>query len=450
MLAGVRLLARLTASGEFVIIQPHLIHPMRRKSPSLQQAFNIARDRYAAIGVDADAALKTLRSIPISLHCWQGDDVGGFENTGAALGDGLAVTGNYPGKARTADQLRADAAKTLSLIPGKHRFNLHASYAETGGKSIDRDVLTAASFARWIDWAKELGIGLDFNQTYFSHPKVQRGLSLTHPDAAIRKFWIEHGIRCREIGAAFGKALGSACLTNLWIPDGMKDTPADRRGPRERLMESLDAIFKKRINRAWNVDSVEPKLFGIGAESFTPGSHEFYLGYAVSRGVLLTLDAGHYHPTEGIADKISAVMCCLPEMALHVSRGVRWDSDHVVTLTDELQAIAQEIVWGGYLGRIRIGLDYFDASINRIAAWVIGGRNMIKALLFALLSPIEKLKAAEVEGDYTSRLALMEDMKTLPSGAVWDWYCEQSGVATDGRWLEGVKRYEAEVLSQRH
>ena len=383
------------------------------------------------------------------MHCWQADDVGGFENAGAALGDGLAVTGNYPGKARTADELRADFVKATSLIPGRHRLNLHASYAEMSGKRVDRDALGVEPFRNWIAWAKSLELGLDFNQTYFSHPKVDRGFTLTHPDRAIRGFWIEHGIRCREIGAAIGKALGKTCLTNLWIPDGMKDTPADRRGPRERLAESLDAIFRKKIDRKWNVDSVEPKLFGIGAESYTPGSHDFYLGYAATRGTLLTLDAGHYHPTEGIADKISSVLCFLPEIALHVSRGVRWDSDHVVTLTDELQAIAQEIVWGGYLDRVRIGLDYFDASINRVAAWVIGTRNMIKALLLALLAPTTTLKSAELEGDYTTRLALMEELKLLPFGAVWDHYCATQGVPVGESWLAEVKQYEKVVLAKR-
>jgi L-rhamnose isomerase len=422
---------------------------MSKATRKLDQAYSLARERYAALGVDVDQALKTLAGIAISMHCWQGDDVGGFENAGGALGDGLAVTGNYPGKARTPDQLRADFEQATAVIPGTHRFNLHASYAEMGAAKVERDALSAAQFQGWIDWAKQLGIGLDFNQTYFSHPLVKGGFTLTSPDQAIREFWIEHGIRCREIGAAFGKALGKTCLTNLWIPDGMKDTPADRRGPRERLAASLDAIFKKRIDPKLNVDSVEPKLFGIGAESYTPGSHEFYIGYAVSRGKLLTLDAGHYHPTEGIADKISSVMCFLPEIALHVSRGVRWDSDHVVTLTDDLQAIAQEIVWGGYLGRVRIGLDYFDASINRVAAWVIGTRNMLKALLLALLAPIDRLKAAELEGDYTTRLALMEDAKVLPAGAVWDYHCAQHGVPIGEAWLAEVKRYEREVLAQR-
>jgi L-rhamnose isomerase len=412
-------------------------------------AYRLARERYAALGVDTDLVLRKLTRVALSIHCWQGDDVGGFENTGGALGDGLAVTGNYPGKARTPDQLRADFEKVLSLVPGRHRFNLHASYAEMGRRRVDRDALSARQFRNWIAWARSRQIGLDFNQTYFSHPKVMGGLTLTSPDKAIRRFWIEHGIRCREIGAAIGKALGQPCLTNLWIPDGMKDTPADRRGPRERLRESLDAIFAKQIPAKYNVDSVEPKLFGIGAESYTPGSHEFYLGYAVSRGTLLTLDAGHYHPTEGIADKISSVLCFLPEIALHVSRGVRWDSDHVVTLTDELQAIAQEIVWGGYLGRVRIGLDYFDASINRVAAWTLGTRNMIKALLLALLAPIDTWRTAEREGDYTSRLALMEEAKTLPFGAVWDRYCQTMDVPVGEAWLAEVKRHERDVLARR-
>jgi L-rhamnose isomerase len=419
------------------------------KTKNLQQAYRLARERYAAVGVDTDQVLKTLAGISISLHCWQGDDVGGFENLGTTLGEGLAVTGNYPGKARTPEQLRADFEKALSLIPGRHRFNLHACYAEMDGRKVDRDELSVEQFKNWIAWAKKLRIGIDFNQTYFSHPMVKGGFTLTHPDKAVRKFWIEHGIRCREIGAAIGKALGTTCLTNLWIPDGMKDTPADRRGPRERLVEALDAIFKPKIDRRYNLDSVEPKLFGIGAESYTPGSHEFYIGYAVSRGILLTLDAGHYHPTEGIADKISALLCYLPQIALHVSRGVRWDSDHVVTLTDDLQAIAQEIVWGNYLGRVRIGLDYFDASINRVAAWVIGARNMIKALLLALLAPSQRLKQFELEGDYTSRLALMEDMKMLPAGAVWDYYCAQQDVPVGDAWLAEVKQYEKDVLSKR-
>ncbi len=419
------------------------------KSKHLEQSYQLAREQYAAFGIDTEEVLDKLSRIPISIHCWQGDDVGGFESTGGKLGDGLAVTGNYPGKARTPEELRADFEQALSLIPGRHRLNLHALYAEMDGKRIGRDALSSAQFKNWIAWAKSLKIGLDFNQTYFSHPMVKDGMTLTHPDASVRAFWIQHGIRCREIGAEIGKALGKTCLTNLWIPDGMKDTPADRRGPRERLASSLDAIFKKKIDKKYNVDSVEPKLFGIGAESFTPGSHDFYLGYAIDRGTLLTLDAGHYHPTECIADKISSVLCFLPEIALHVSRGVRWDSDHVVTLTDDLQAIAQEIVWGGYTQRVRIGLDYFDASINRVAAWVIGTRNMLKALLIALATPIETIRQAEAARDYTSRLALQEDAKVLPFGALWNYYCEQQGVPPAEKWLKELKAYETAVLAKR-
>ena len=416
---------------------------------NIEQSYQLAKERYAQVGVDTDKVLKQLAQIPISIHCWQGDDVGGFENAGQELGGGLAVTGNYPGKARTANELRGDFEKALSVIPGRHRFNLHACYAEMSGRKVDRDALSADQFKNWIAWAKALKIGMDFNQTYFAHPKVVGGFTLTSADAGIRKFWIEHGIRCREIGAAIGKALGKTCVTNLWIPDGMKDTPADRRGPRERLIQSLDAVFKKKIDRKLNLDSVESKLFGIGAESYTPGSSEFYLGYAASRQILLTLDAGHYHPTEGIADKISAVLNYVPEIALHVSRGVRWDSDHVVTLTDELQAIAQEIVWGDYTRRVHIGLDYFDASINRVAAWVIGTRNMLRALCFALVEPHARYKQLERAGDYTARLALMEEAKSLPFGAVWDFHCLRQGVPVGEAWLAEVKAYEQNVQRQR-
>jgi L-rhamnose isomerase len=418
-------------------------------SDSVSAAYNLARERYAELGVDTEGVLDRLGRVSISIHCWQGDDVGGFENPGGALGDGLAVTGNYPGKARTPDELRKDFEQVLRLLPGRHRFNLHASYAETGGRRVERDALQPEHFSRWMSWARERGIGLDFNPTFFGHPRVDRGWTLTHPEAGVRRYWIEHGIRCREIGLAFGKAQGTPCLTNLWIPDGMKDTPADRRGPRERLLASLDAIYERALDPAYNADSVEPKLFGIGTESYTPGSHEFYLGYAVSRKVLLTLDAGHYHPTEGIGDKISSVLTYLPQMALHVSRGVRWDSDHVVTLNDDLQSIAQELVWGDYLGRVRLGLDYFDASINRVAAWVIGTRNLQKALLVAMLTPLDRLRAAEGAGDYTTRLGLMEDLKLMPAGAVWDAWCERVGVPSGHGWLAEVQRYEREVLSGR-
>ena len=414
-----------------------------------EQAYRLARERYAELGVDTDRALKELGSVSISLHCWQGDDVGGFENLGQELGGGLAVTGNYPGKARTPDELRSDFIKAVSLIPGRHRLNLHACYAETGGRKVERNELRPEHFTNWMAWAGSNRLGLDFNQTYFAHPKAADGMTLSHPDSGIRRFWIEHGIRCREIGAAFGKALGKSCLTNLWIPDGMKDNPADRKAPRERLVEALDDVFRKKIDPKLNVDSVEGKLFGIGSESYVVGSHEFYLGYAVSRKKLICLDAGHYHPTEGIADKISSVLLYLPEIALHVSRGVRWDSDHVVTYTDDLVAIAQELVRGAYLGRVRIGLDYFDASINRVAAWVIGARNMLKALLWAMVEPNDRLRRVEAEGDYTSRLALQEESRSLPFGPVWDFHCLSSGAPVGESWLTEVKRYERDVLSKR-
>ncbi|HXR48232.1 MAG TPA: L-rhamnose isomerase [Candidatus Limnocylindrales bacterium] len=413
------------------------------------KAFPAARECYATLGVNVDHALQTLARMPISLHCWQGDDVGGFENFGTALGGGLVATGHYPGKARTPDELRADLEKAFSLIPGKHRLNLHSCYGEFGGKTVDRDEITPVHFHNWIAWAKQNGIGLDFNPTCFSHPQAADGFTLSHQDQAVRRFWIEHCLRCREIGAAFGRELGTTCITNVWIPDGMKDTPADRNAPRARLAESLDVIFKKPISPKLNLDALEPKLFGIGSESYVVGSHEFYLGYAISRKKLLTLDSGHYHPTEGIADKISAVLQFLPEILLHVSRGVRWDSDHVVILNDDLLAIAREIVANGFVERVHIGLDYFDASINRVAAWTIGARNLLRALLCALLEPTDRLRAAENAGDYTTRLALQEEIKSLPFGAVWDFYCESRGVPAGEAWLTEVKRYEKNVLRRR-
>lgn len=427
---------------------------MRKSSfsrPTLvETAYRLARERYAALGVDTDKVLRQLTRVPVSLHCWQGDDVTGFEHFGGGLGGGLVATGNYPGKARTPDELRADAEKAFTLIPGRHRFNLHACYGEFGGKQIDRDEIEPRHFRNWVGWARSLGIGLDFNPTCFSHPKAASGFTLSHHNIGIRQFWIEHCRRAREIGAAMGRALGTPTVTNVWIPDGMKDTPADRRGPRERLLESLDAVFAKRLNPRHNLDAVEGKLFGIGAESYTVGMHEFYLGYAVKHQKLVCLDAGHYHPTENLADKISSVLCFVPEILLHVSRGVRWDSDHVVTLTDELNAIAQELVRGDHLSRTHIGLDYFDASINRIAAWVIGARNMLRALCLAMLEPHAQYKSLERAGDYTARLALMEEAKSLPFGAVWDYYCLTQNVPVGNAWLAEVRTYELDVLSKRN
>jgi L-rhamnose isomerase len=423
---------------------------MATRTKNIETSFAPARERYEQAGVDVHRALKRLAAISISLHCWQGDDVGGFENAGGTLGGGLVATGNHPGKARTPDELRADLEKTYSLIPGKHRLNLHAIYGDFGGKKVDRDEIVPGHFRTWISWAKANGLGLDFNPTCFSHPKAADGFTLAHRDKSVRRFWIEHCVRSREIGAAIGRALGKTCITNVWIPDGFKDTPADRSAPRARLVESLDAVFKKPLPAKYNLDFVEPKLFGIGSESYVVGSHEFYLGYAFTRKKLLTLDSGHYHPTEGIADKLSSVLQFLPEILLHVSRGVRWDSDHVVILNDDLLSIAREIVANGYLGRVHIGLDYFDASINRVAAWTIGMRNMLRALLIALLEPTDRLRAFEAEGDFTSRLALQEETKTLPAGAVWDYYCESKNVPVGEAWLADVKRYEKDVLSRRH
>ena len=414
-----------------------------------ERAFALASEQYEEWGVDVAAALARLATIAISLHCWQGDDVGGFDQTDQELGAGLAVTGHHPGKARTPDEIRCDLDKAMTLVPGSHRLNLHASYAETGGRKVERDALEPEHFLNWIEWAKSRRIGMDFNPTYFAHPLASGGCTLTHTDTAIRRFWIDHGIASRKIGAAIGKALGTPCITNVWIPDGSKDSPIDRAGPRRRLADALDAIFAEPIDPRYNRDAVEGKLFGIGSESYVAGSHEFYYGYALSRRKLLCLDAGHYHPTEVVSDKISAVLLYLDEILLHVSRGVRWDSDHVVLLTDELAAIAQELVRGDHLGRVHIGLDFFDASINRVAAWVIGTRCMIKALLLALLEPAEMLRRIETAGDTTARLALLEELKTLPFGAIWDHYCRTQGVPAGRDWLAEIKTYERDVLSKR-
>jgi L-rhamnose isomerase len=389
-------------------------------------------------------------AVPISLHCWQGDDVGGFETAGAQLsGGGIQTTGNYPGKARTIAELRSDIEKALALIPGRHRLNLHASYLDHGGKFVDRNQMEPKHFQSWIDWAKCNQLGMDFNPTYFSHAKAADGFTLSHADKGIRDFWIEHGIACRKIGAAMGKQLGTATVTNFWMPDGYKDIPVDRTAPRERMADSLDKIFSEAIDPKIHLDSVESKLFGIGVESYTVGSHEFFMGYAVSRRKLLTLDSGHFHPTEAISDKVSSVLLFCPGLLLHVSRPVRWDSDHVVILDDELQTIAKELVRSGKLDRIHIGLDYFDASINRVAAWVIGTRNMIKALLLALLEPTEILKDVERRMDYTRRLVMLEEQKSLPWTAVWDYYCTQKNVPPGIAWLDEITSYEKCVLSQR-
>jgi len=419
-------------------------------SQNIGKAYDLAKERYAELGVDVETAIARLNKVPISLHCWQGDDVGGFETPDAELGGGgIQATGNYPGKARTAPELRSDLDEALRLIPGTHRLNLHSIYAETGDKRVERDALEPAHFQNWIDWVKSKRMGMDFNPSFFSHPKADDGFTLSSADDGIRRFWIDHGKACRKIGAHAGKVLGSPCVTNVWIPDGYKDLPADRKAPRERLKAALDEVFAESLDPKHNLDAVESKLFGIGSESYVVGSHEFYMGYAMASRKLLCLDAGHYHPTEVISDKISSVLTFIDEILLHVSRGVRWDSDHVVILSDELHAIAAELVRGDYLDRTHIGLDFFDASINRVAAWVIGTRNMIKALLVAMLEPTDKLRAMELKGDHTGRLALMEDMKSMPFGAVWDYYCEKQSVPVDGAWMSEVRAYEENVLSKR-
>ncbi|HIO22539.1 MAG TPA: L-rhamnose isomerase [Nitrospirales bacterium] len=419
------------------------------QNSTIEKTYQLAINQYGAWGVDVVAALDRLSAISISLHCWQGDDVNGFENLGEAIGGGLAVTGNYPGRARTIDELRSDLEQAYRLIPGRHRLNLHASYGDFGSEMVDRNEVDAAHFQSWIQWAQEQQLGMDFNPTFFAHQKAADGFTLAHPDAGIRQYWIQHGIACRKIGAVIGQSLGTPCITNVWIPDGMKDTPVDRKGPREVLAASLDEIFAENISAQHNLDAVECKLFGLGSESYVVGSHEFYLGYAISRQKVLCLDAGHFHPTEIISDKISAVLQFVPELLLHVSRGIRWDSDHVVTLSDELQAIAHEVIRTEYLDRVHIGLDFFDASINRIAAWVIGTRNVLKAILFSLLEPQELLRNCETSGDYTGRLAMLEELKTLPMGAVWDYYCLQNDVPASRAWLGEIRDYERETLLAR-
>jgi L-rhamnose isomerase len=414
----------------------------------IRTAYEIAKERYASLGVDTEAAIAALDKIAISLHCWQGDDVGGLENPGGELSGGIAATGNYPGKARNASELRRDLDAVYHLLPGSHRLNLHAIYLESEYK-VARNQIEPRHFAAWVDWAKATGHGLDFNPTCFSHPLAADGFTLSHRDPGVRKFWIEHCIACRKVGEYFGRELGTPAVTNIWIPDGFKDTPTDRTAPRARLAESLDAVLAEKIDPQYNLDAVEPKLFGLGSESYVTGSMEFYLAYAIQRSILLTLDSGHFHPTESIADKISSLMLFLDGLLLHVSRGVRWDSDHVVTYTDDLQAIAREIVRSGALDRIHIGLDYFDASLNRIAAWTIGARNTLRALLNALLEPVEKLSKYENEGDFAGRLALQEELKVLPAGAVWDMYCTRKNVPVGMDVLAEIKAYERRELSGR-
>lgn len=414
---------------------------------TIQQKYQLAKAKYAEIGVDTEAVLKKLATIKISMHVWQGDDVKGFLSD-EALSGGISVTGNHPGKARTIKELRADLEQAYALIPGKHKLNLHAIYLDTD-EHVDLNELEPKHFASWVEWAKEQGIGLDFNPTFFSHPMYKDGFTLASPDQNIREFWIEHGKRSRKIAAYFGKELGQICINNFWIPDGYKDNPIDRYTPRKRLMEALDEIFTEKIDSSYTLDAVESKLFGLGAEAYTVGSHEFYMGYGLTRGKLICLDAGHFHPTEVISNKLSALSLFSKGLLLHVSRPVRWDSDHVVIMDDELQEIGRELARNDLLDTTYIGLDFFDATINRVAAWVLGTRNTQKALLKGMLEPTAKLKEIELARDFTTRLVLTEELKDFPFADVWNYYCEQQGVAVGLDWYTQAQIYEKNVLFNR-
>lgn len=416
----------------------------------IRKSYQLAKAQYAELGVDTDKVLEQLDDVVISLHCWQTDDVGGFEKEGAELGGGgIQATGNFPGKARSLDQMRDDLDKVMSLLPGKQRLNLHAIYGEFGGKAVDRDQIELKHFKGWINWAKKRKIGLDFNCTCFSHPLADDGFTLSSKNPGIRKFWIEHTKRCRAIAAEMGKQLGTPSVHNIWIPDGSKDTPVDRYTLRKLLKKSLDEIFSVKYPKKYLKDSIESKLFGIGSESMVVGSHDFYLGYAVTNNTMITLDNGHFHPTEQVGDKISSILLFVDEILLHLTRGVRWDSDHVLTFNDELLLIAQEIVRAKALNRVNIGLDFFDASLNRIGAYVIGTRSAQMAFLYALLEPLKTLVKFEEEGKNFERLSYLELMKSRPFGAVWDYYCLMNKVPVGLEYIEEIRKYENMVLSKR-
>jgi L-rhamnose isomerase len=420
------------------------------KTEVVKKLYESAGEVYREFGIDTDEVLKRMNDVVISLHCWQTDDVGGFEKPDATLsGGGIQATGNYPGKAKSIDQMRADLEKVMQLLPGRQRLNLHAIYGEFGGQFVDRDAIGKEHFQGWIDWAQYLGIGLDFNGTYFSHPKADNGFTLSSKDNGVRGFWIEHMKRCREIGAEMGRQLGTACVHNTWIPDGSKDIPVDRNGHRNLLKMSLDEGFANDYPKENLKDAMESKLFGIGTESMTVGSHDFYLGYAIKNNKLICLDNGHFHPTEQVGDKISACLEFVDELLLHITRGVRWDSDHVVTLNEEVLLIASEIIRNDFLNRVHVGLDFFDASINRIGAYIIGTRAVQKAFLYALLEPTDHLRKLEEDGKYFERLALLEELKTKPFGAVWDYWCLINDVPAGEDYIAEVQRYEKEVLSNR-
>ncbi|HBU81928.1 MULTISPECIES: L-rhamnose isomerase [Paenibacillus] len=414
----------------------------------VKQAYEAAKSLYAQHGIDTDEVLKKLAEIKVSVHCWQGDDVKGFLNKDGELTGGISVTGQYPGAATTPAELRADLEQAFSMIPGKHKVNLHAIYADTD-EQVELDRIEPKHYENWVKWAKEQGLGLDFNPTCFSHEKSSDGFTLSHPDPAIRKFWIDHCKASRRIGAYFGEQLGQTCVTNVWVPDGFKDNPIDRMTPRKRLKDSLDEVFAEKLDPKYHLDAVESKLFGLGSEAYVVGSHEFYMGYGLQNDTLICLDAGHFHPTEVISNKLSSLALFTSGILLHVSRPMRWDSDHVVIMDDELLEIARELVRHDLLPTTHIGLDFFDGSINRVAAWVVGTRNTIKALLRAMLEPVDALKSAELAGDYTLRLALTEEFKSYPFGAIWDYYCAQKQVPVREQWIAEIKTYEQEVLLQR-
>jgi len=420
------------------------------KKDLIKKSYDLAKEQYAELGVDTDLVIKEMDKVNISLHCWQTDDVGGFEKPGAELGGGgIQVTGNFPGKARTIEQMRADLDKVMSLLPGKQRLNLHAIYGEFGGKLVDRDKIEIKHFQGWINWAKKRGIGLDFNCTCFSHPMADDGFTLSSKNEKIRKFWVEHTKRCRLIAAEMGKQLGTPCVHNIWIPDGSKDVPVDRNSLRRQLKKSLDEIFAVKYSKKYLKDSVESKLFGIGSESMVVGSHDFYIGYAIKNDIMITLDNGHFHPTEQVGDKISSILHFVDELLLHLTRGVRWDSDHVVTFNDELVLIAQEIVRCKALGRVNMGLDFFDASLNRIGAYVIGTRAAQLAFMYALLEPHKALIKLEEQGKNFERLAMIELLKSKPFGAVWDYFCLQNKVPVGEEYIDEISKYEKDVLLKR-
>ena len=415
----------------------------------IKRAFEEAKEQYAALGIDATRAIEQLDKLSISIHCWQADDVSGFENPDGELTGGIQATGNYPGKARTINELKADLEKVIDLIPGKHRISLHATYGDFGGEFVDRDKIEPRHFQSWINWAKEKGVKLDFNSTFFSHEKANSGYTLSDFDPEIRKFWKEHLRRCREIAAEIGRQQGDPCIHNIWIPDGEKDKTVSRYEHRKLLQESLDEVLAEKISTNYLKDTIECKLFGIGSESYVVGSHEFYMGYTVKNNMLLTLDAGHFHPTETISDKLSSILLFVPEITLHVSRPERWDSDHVVILNDELLAITQEIVRSGQMDRVHMGLDYFDASINRIGAYVVGIRSAQKAMLQALLEPTGRLRDFEKQDKKFERMAYLEELKAMPWNALYSYYCLQQGVPVGDAYIREIQDYEGQITSKR-